>query len=237
MSSSMKRIGAILIKETQDIRTNANVTYMYAMPVLLTVLWDRFIPDMPQGFALAFGLMFLVVMVGMYVPSMIIAEEKEKHTLEVLMLSPATPVEVFTGKGILTLISIMVTAVILILITGTGAQYLGVIFVGMFIVSIFAILLGMIVGILAQNQMSTGIIGLPIYLVLLLAPQFSGMGSGIMDMIAKFLPTYHFLHMLRMAIDEGLGLESMLGQLGVLAASAAVSFVVLLILYRKKGIQ
>ena len=43
-----------------------------------------------------------LVMVGGFVQAMLIAEEKEKHTLRVLMLSPASSVEVFLGKSLLT---------------------------------------------------------------------------------------------------------------------------------------
>jgi len=77
MTLSFKRIGAILIKEAHDFKTNINILIMYLIPILLAYIYDNFIPGMPRGFALSFGILFLVVMVGMYVPSMMIAEEKE----------------------------------------------------------------------------------------------------------------------------------------------------------------
>lgn len=41
-------------------------------------------------------------MVGLFVQAIITAEEKEKQTLRVLMLSPATGAEVLIGKGVMT---------------------------------------------------------------------------------------------------------------------------------------
>ncbi|MEC9488371.1 MAG: ABC transporter permease [Halanaerobium sp.] len=237
MNLSFSRIGAIFIKELQDVRKNTNVVYMYFLPVLLTLLWENFIPDMPEGFALGFGLMFLVVMVGMYVPSMIIAEEKEKGTMEVLLLSPAKPAEVFIGKGLLTFISIIITGIVLLLITGTGSSYMVVIGLGTMLTAIFAIFVGMIVGLIAPNQMATGIIGLPVYLILLLVPQFAMMGVGIMKAIGRFLPTYYFFDMLRLAFDKGQSIDQMMPQLGVLLVSIIVAFAALLLIYRRKGLE
>lgn len=230
------RIKAILIKESQDIRKNTNVIYMYLLPIVLTILWERFIPGMPEGFALGFGLMFLVVMAGMYVPSMIIAEEKEKKTIEVLLLSPATPVEVFIGKGLLTFILIIITAIILIFISGNQLANLSLILLATALTSIFSIFLGMMVGLLAQNQMATGVIGLPVYLILLLVPQFAMMGVELMKNIGRFLPTYYYFDLLRLII-EGKGLGEMHLHLSVLFGSILITFFVLLVIYNKRGIE
>jgi len=237
MRVNLKRINAIFIKELQDVRKNTNVIYMFFLPVILTILWDKFIPDMPAGFALGFGLLFLVVMVGMYVPSMIIAEEKEKKTMGVLMLSPATPLEVFIGKGLLTFVSIIVITIILILVTGSQVVHLPVILVSTILASICSILIGMIVGLLAANQMATGVIGTPIYLLLLIFPLYGGMGVEFMRVISKFLPTYYYFEMLRRALEEGQNLINMPKLLLILLFFILIFFIVLHNVYRKKGLE
>ena len=83
MTLSLKRIGAILIKEAHDFKTNINILIMYLIPILLAYIYDNFIPGMPRGFALSFGILFLVVMVGMYVPSMMIAEKRRRRPLSI----------------------------------------------------------------------------------------------------------------------------------------------------------
>lgn len=80
-------------------------------------------------------------------------------------LAFTSSIDVFIGKGLLTLISIFVTGFILMLITANGFANLDVIIVSTLASSIFAILVGMTVGLLSPNQMATGIVGTPIYLV------------------------------------------------------------------------
>ena len=190
MTLSFKRIGAILIKEAHDFKTNINILIMYLIPILLAYIYDNFIPGMPRGFALSFGSLFLVVMVGMYVPSMMIAEEKEKKTLEVLLLSPANSVEVFIGKGLLTFISIIVSFIILIaMFGGVGPDQMAVILVGGILTAVFCIQVGIIVGLLSKNQMATGVVGTPVYMALLLVPMLGSMGSPTLEKIAKVFPT------------------------------------------------
>jgi ABC-2 type transport system permease protein len=235
MKYSKNRIKAILIKDSQDIWKSTNIVYMYLLPIVLTILWSRFIPDMPASFALSFGLMFLVIMVGMYVPSMIIAEEKEKKTIEILLLSPAKPLEVFIGKGLITLISILITAVILLIISGNLQTQIYLILIATTLISTFSIFLGMIVGLLAENQMSTGVIGLPVYLILLLVPQFSMMGIRIMEDIGRFLPTYYYLDLLNI-VTEGKEIR-LISHFGVLLSSILVAFILLYYVYRKKGFE
>ena len=237
MNSSIKRIKAILTKETQDLMKNTNVYVMYFLPVLLTFLWDKVITGMPQGFSLSFGLLFLVVMVGMYVPSMIIAEEKEKKTIEVLLLSPTTPAEVIIGKGLLTFLSIILISIILILMTiGFGSQFPTILFATI-LISIFSIFIGMIVGFLSPNQMSTGVIGMPIYLLLLLVPQFGMMEGGLMRTIGKALPTYYYFEILIEAIEDNQALLEMPTQLIILCISIIISFILVKYVYQLKGVK
>ncbi|HHZ14149.1 MAG: ABC transporter permease [Caldicoprobacterales bacterium] len=240
MTLSFKRIGAILIKEAHDFKTNINILIMYLIPILLAYIYDNFIPGMPRGFALSFGILFLVVMVGMYVPSMMIAEEKEKKTLEVLLLSPANSVEVFIGKGLLTFISIIVSFIILIaMFGGVDPDQMAVILVGGILTAVFCIQVGIIVGLLSKNQMATGVVGTPVYMALLLVPMLGSMGSPTLEKIAKVFPTYYYNDMLYRALNEFEGnhtLLDMIPELGILLGSIAVAFVLLLLVYRRRGL-
>lgn len=237
MSASILRTKAIFIKELQDIKSNMNILFMYLIPIAMTVIYKNFIPDMPEGFILGFGLLFLVTMAGMYVPAMMIAEEKEKKTLGVLMLSPARPMEVFAGKGLLTLLSILVTMFILLLVSGNGFRHIEIILTGVILTSIFGILLGMVIGILVQNQMATGIIGTPIYMILMLVPMLAQMGDGILKTIAKFLPTHYFFDMMAGVFDRNQGLADFGLHVAVLVSSIVVALLLLIYLYRRKGLE
>ncbi|EEG78018.1 ABC transporter permease [Dethiobacter alkaliphilus] len=235
---NMGRISAIFIKEAQDIRTNMNLLTMFVIPVALTMIYKNFIPEMPDGFALGMGLLFLATLVGMYVPAMTIAEEKEKRTLEVLTLSPAKPAEVFVGKGLLTFVSVLLTMVVLLLVVGSEAGTLPVIVVGMTLTAVVCIFIGMLIGLLSQNQMATGVVGMPVYMVFMLVPLLaSHEPQDFIGTLAGFLPTHHFFQMLRLTLDEGQGLAQMGPQLAFLSASILVAFLLLMVVYRRKGLE
>lgn len=229
-------IKAIIIKELEDIKTNSNLLVMLAMPIFFTFVWDNLMSELPPGFGAAFGLIFLVVMVGMYIPSMLIAEEKEKKTIEVLMLSPARPGEVFLGKGMLTFIAIIVISVVITFMVGLSPTTQMTVIFATGLTSIFAIFIGMMVGLIANNQMSTGVVGLPVYLLLLLVPQLAGMGPKFIDVLARFLPTYYYLRILELTLIESLPIVNLLPQLLIILFSIIITFLLLIFTYKKKGL-
>lgn len=100
MTFSMKRFSAIVRKEINDAGKNSQVILMALLPILLAVFYSNM--DSIKEFFAGFIIVMTITMVGSYVQAIIIAEEKEKHTLRVLMLSPASPIEVILGKSVLT---------------------------------------------------------------------------------------------------------------------------------------
>ena len=235
---NMGRIMAIFIKEAQDIRKNLNLLFMFLLPVVMTLTYKNFIQEMPETLAFGMGLLFLVTLAGMYIPAMTIAEEKEKRTLEVLTLSPATPVEVFMGKGLLTFVAMMATMVVLILLASSGIEHIAVVVVGMSVTSITCIFIGMLIGLLSQNQMATGVVGMPVYMVFMLVPLLASHETqGFIGTLARVLPTHYFFEMLRLALDEGQELAQMGLHLGFLVGSIVVTFLLLVIVYKRKGLE
>lgn len=237
MSHSLKRVGAILMKELQDIRTNANVLVMFLLPIFIFLIYKQFMPDYPKSWVLAFSLTMLIGEVAIFVLAMLIAEEKEKRTLEVLMLSPARPLEVFAGKGLLTLLLVVLFTLILVFLSGTGMAGIGPILVGTLLSTVVCIFLGMLVGLLAANQMATGIIALPIILPFILIPFLSTLGDEIVQKISLFIPTYHYYMMITLSISRNLGLTALLPYIGALAGSGLIFLGILQLVYRKKGLE
>ena len=106
--------------------------------------------------AFTLGTLFAVVMIGVYTPAMMFAEEKEKHTLRVLMLSPATPGEILISKGLITFLVIALVTLLLIPISMVTVQNVALLALILFLGSLFVIMLGFIIGLLSPNQMATG---------------------------------------------------------------------------------
>ena len=159
----------------------------------------------------------------------------------VLLLSPATPMEVFIGKGLLTFVSVLVSIVFLVFISsGNGLAHLDIILVGGILTTLFCIMVGFIVGLLSKNQMATGVVGTPVYMALLLIPMLGSMGSPTMEKIAKAFPTYYYNDMLYMALsglEEKKTLVDMMPEVGILLGSLIIAFGLLAFVYRKRGLE
>lgn len=231
---SMKRISALFLKELQDLRRNTSILSMLAVPLLMTFLWSGLL-HMPPHFSFTIGALFGVVMAGVYSPAMMFAEEKEKHTLRVLMLSPATPGEILISKGLVTFLMIVVVTLLLIPISGVTVLGYPLLAVILLLGSTFVIALGFLIGLFSPNQMATGYIGMPVYLVLLLVPML-GQQSKLLAALAKFVPSSYIWDGVTKAIQG----QSLLGartELLALILSSLVTLTVFVIAYRRKEVS
>lgn len=234
---NFKRIAAIVHKELRDLKTNLNVLFIFVIPILLTLLYQYILPDMVAEISISFGLLFLVTMSGMYVPSMTIAEEKEKRTLEVLLLSPASPLEVFFAKGVTTFSLIMVVQLGFLYLADLSWSSSAIIFLATALVTIFSIFVGMIIGLLVKNQMGTGVIGTPIYMLFMLVPLLSDITDGFVTYIAKLLPTHYYFMLLQYLFRGGQNITSILFYLSAIGISVIIALCALLMIYRHKGLE
>ncbi len=197
-----RRIWAIFRKEAQDIVTNFNVSFIYLVAIGIVLLFQRTIGAVGDPFITGFGILFLLAMGGIYVPSMLVAEEREKRTLEVLMLSPATPLEIFIGKGLLTLVSMALTAMVIYLLQGVAPSEIPVLLF-LFLLGVCACIpLGMVVGMLAPNILSTGLVGMPLYMAFTFLPMFAERGT-VAQRLSQLVPTTHVYETTLMVVAGG----------------------------------
>ncbi|WP_409343820.1 ABC transporter permease [Paenibacillus sp. MBLB4367] len=101
MTFSMKRFQAIVAKEWKDTLKNPQILLMAAMPVMFAFLFSK-MDDGKDLSVMSFPILLALSMTGSFVQANMISEEKEKHTLRVLMLSPASTSEVLLSKSALT---------------------------------------------------------------------------------------------------------------------------------------
>lgn len=230
----IRRIRAILRKEAQDIVTNFNVSIMLAIPLGIVFLFERLLGAMGPAEIAGFGVVFLGGMAGTYVPSMLLAEERDKRTLEMLMLSPATPFEIFVGKGLLTLISTLIFALLIFLVLGIPAGQIPWLLLIFGLGVAVCIPLGMIVGMLAPNLMSTGLVGMPLYMGFTLIPTIAR-ASETLRRISKVMPTAHIHEATINVIQNGADLGYIGTTAGYLILMFGVACAILVLVYRKRS--
>ncbi|NWK71544.1 ABC transporter permease [Bacillus paramycoides] len=234
MTFSMRRVSAIFRKEVQDFKSNSQVLLMASLPIIFAFIFSRF----GQGSAgVSIITLTSFLFVAGFVQSMVIAEEKEKHTLRVLMLSPASSVEVLLGKSILiaclTLIICIVNLFILDQLSG-NLLLLGLI---MLCGTILFIVIGTVIGLLAESVPQTSLIGMPILMTMYLAVQFEPMVENkVIKTMIEYLPTSHMAKAINSLVD-GAGFSSISGHMLNVGIWLVISLAACLIVYKKKQLD
>ncbi|HFJ9283135.1 TPA: ABC transporter permease [Bacillus toyonensis] len=231
MTFSMRRVSAIFRKEVQDFKTNSQVLLMASLPIIFAFIFSRF-GEERMGVGIITLMAFLFV--AGFVQSMVIAEEKEKHTLRVLMLSPASSVEVLLGKSILTACLTLGICIVNLFILdqfGGNLLLLGFIFL---CGTILFIVIGTMIGLLAESVPQTSLIGMPILMTMYLAVQFEPMVENkVIKTMIEYLPTSHIAKAIN-SLVEGAGFSSISGHVLNVGVWLILSLIACLIVYKKK---
>ncbi|MGF9963996.1 ABC transporter permease [Bacillus rhizoplanae] len=235
MTFSMKRFSAIVRKEMYDGGKNSQVVIMALLPIVLAIFYSNI--EGNKEFFAGFTIAMTLTMVGSFVQAIIIAEEKEKHTLRVLMLSPANPLEVLLGKSVLTIFFVIVSSFVSLLIFGTLKGNIGMLIVILLVGTLLCIILGTIVGLLSQNMAQTSIVGMPIFLLFTLGPMLQEIvKSEVIKKAVGFLPTSHIMEGMKKVMQEK-GFSAIQEHLFNNAIWIALLIVVCFFVYKKKQLD
>lgn len=232
MTFSMRRFSAIFRKEVQDFKTNSQSLIMMAMPIFFAIIYSR--SDNFREIGATTLITMTLVMVGGFIQAMLIAEEKEKSTLRVLMLSPASSIEVLIGKssltGVITVTICFINLLILGKLEGNIALLLFIFVLGTLIFT----LIGTCIGLIAQNVPQTSTIGLPILMVFLIGDFIAGfVKSEVVTKIVEYLPTRH-IGLAVSGVIKGEGFSAITSNLLNITIWLVAVLVITLLVYRKK---
>ena len=177
----MKHIRAILWKQVKDTLKNKTILIQFLMFPVMTVIMENAIEikDMPEHF---FATLFAVMFIGMApltAMSAIIAEEKEKNTLRVLLMSNVKPTEYLAGIGVYVFAMCMIGAGIIALAGGykgkTIPAFIAIMAVGI-LVSLF---MGAVIGIFSKSQMMATSVTIPVMMIFSFVPMLSMFNESI----------------------------------------------------------
>ncbi|MBD7970840.1 ABC transporter permease [Paenibacillus gallinarum] len=208
MTFSMKRFQAIVQKEWKDSIRNPQVLTMTAFPIVFAFLFARMGTDRTVSediLMVSFPILMALSMTGSFVLAMMIAEEKEKHTLRALMLSPASTLEILLGKSFLTAVLTVVAILFSIMASAIPGVPAGILALFILINLIMFIAIGLMIGLLSRTVQESSIIGLPVLLVFVMAPMFAPMlNNELLIQVVSILPTQKFMDMMNsMAMGQG----------------------------------
>lgn len=223
-------IKAVFGKQIKETWKNKEVLIQFLMFPLLAVIMENLIhiEGMPESY---FANMFSAMYVGMaplIATVSILAEEKEKGTLRVLLMADVKPVEYLTGIGGYVWTACMLGSCILALAGGyKGGKaffFLGMMGIGILI----SMVLGAAIGAMSRNQMSATAVSVPAMLVLAFLPMLASFNQTI-EKAAHFVYTQQ----VSLMVGSGLEKEICLENIGILLANAFLVFLFFLYAYKK----
>jgi len=242
MEFSIRRVNALFKKEIKDLGKNMNVLLMCMLPIIFSIIYSKLLGGNASSDGLG-KVDILIMCLGMnltlvssFVIAMLIAEEKEKNTLRTLMLSAVSPLEFLTGKALITILMSVIINAAMFFIIGIDVQYLGKYILLTTLVVFSMVEIGAVIGIIAPNQMATGVIGMPVLMILLMIPIFARL-NGTLTKIAEFLPNYNLNLMLEKIFKgQTIGTESAYG-VSVILVWILIAGLAFAYTYSKRGLD
>ncbi len=142
-----------------------------------------------------------LAMAGVFVVPLLMVEEREKHTLDALLVSPARPVEIAVGKAITGLVYSFLIAGLLMLLNKGWTGNWPITVLAVLLGSVFVVAVGLFFGSVLRTtrQVNTwsGIL-----ILALMLPSWLGLFSSSMSwmVVFKLIPTYYVSNLIRLAM-------------------------------------
>jgi ABC-type Na+ efflux pump permease subunit len=127
-------------------------------------------PAADAGGQIAINLTTLIIAVtaiGVALVPMLLVEEKESHTLEAVLVSPARFNQVIIGKALVGLTYCLIAAGVVILFNRHRIVHWDIVLLASLLTAAFAVALGILVGVLSDNPTSAAFWGGPLIMAML----------------------------------------------------------------------
>ena len=244
-----KRSGVQFIVDGAD-PNMAQMWTTYALGVLLNTEGGAvnskmlYNPQMRSAYNFVPAIMgMLLMLVCAMMTSISIVREKEKGTMEVLLVSPVKPLMIIVAKAIPYLVLAFAILVIILLM---GRFVLGVPLAGslfwILVISVIYILLALSLGLLISNVAQTQLVALLLSAMVLLMPivMLSGMLFPVESMptvlqwVSAIVPPRYYIEAMRKLMIMGVGIEQVLRETGILLLMLVVLMTLALVKFNKR---
>jgi ABC-2 type transport system permease protein len=157
----------------------------------------------------------------------LLIEEKEKKTLRMLMVTPASFTDVIMGKLLIALVYQLVLSTIVLAIQGGFTGHVSLVLLYMLLGSCFSLALGLLFGGIFSTASTAGAVGGMLTFIYIIPAIFTGplaslMGSSPVAQIVKVLPTYYMADGAYNAMQSQGSFNSNLLDISVILGSALV---------------
>ena len=185
----------------------------------------------------------LLMLVCAMMTSISIVREKEKGTMEVLLVSPVKPLMIIIAKAIPYLVLAFVILVIILLMARfvLGVPLVGSLF-WIIVISVIYILLALSLGLLISNVAKTQLVALLLSAMVLLVPivMLSGMLFPVESMprvlqwISAIIPPRYYIEAMRKLMIMGVGIKEVAREVLILMGMLALLMTLALAKFNKR---
>jgi ABC-2 type transport system permease protein len=180
-------------------------------------------------------LVLALVMSGTFAVPTLLVEEKEKHTLDVLLVSPASAVDVVVGKGLVGLVYCALASLALIVLNRGWQGAWPLTFLGILIGSAFAVLVGLLIGGLFRTMSQVNTWSSLVMLVLILPTWFTlASDASPIATVIRLIPTFYLAEALGLSLAGNWSVGRIAADLAIVAACAVAALVGVVWLLRRE---
>ncbi len=219
----MRNITAIFKKQLKDTLKNKTVLIQFIMFPVLTLVMNQAvkIERMPENFFVSLFASMYIGMAPLTSIAAVIAEEKEKNTLRVLLFSDVKPLEFLLGIGIYIWFFCMLGAAV-ICAAGSFQSRERLVFMAVMALGItVSLLIGAAIGACSRNQMAATSLTIPVMMIFAFLPMLSQFNTTIAK-IAKYAYSQQISILLSQVADPQIKPESIIILTANILAAAAL---------------
>lgn len=144
---------------------------------------DRLLPTM---------VIYAVMIAALFLPAASLVDEREKRTLDAVLVTPTTMTDVLVGKGTFAVVLATIMGVVTLALNGAFAGQAGTMTLILFIGSVMLMLMGLALGLWAKD-VTTLYTTIKAGGIIIFLPVLFTLFPGLPQWIPKFVPTYYFL--------------------------------------------
>jgi len=229
---TFKHVEAVFIKQVKDVRKDIQVlTLFFVYPLIAFIMCGSILIE---GAESSFFITIFSTMHSIFTPivvtAAIIAEEKEKNTLRVLMLSGVRPMEYLLSIGGFVLIGTLITSSLFVGIgnysPSEAGRFLGAMAVG----STISIIMGMTIGAYAPNMMAANGLAVPIAMCFAFLPMLASFNEKV-EQVARFTYSQQISQ-----IIEHNSIKSFMS-IGIILVNSILIFVAFIVIFKRNRLD
>ena len=169
---------------------------------------------------------------GLFLPATSVINEKERRTMQALLVTPTTRADVFAAKGLTGLVLSLVMGMVILLINQVFGTEPGLLIMVLALGGLMAVEVGLLCGVFLKDVSSLFTIW-KLGGILLFAPALVYLFPQIPEWVVKIFPTYYLVQPIVELTLEGAGWRDIAGDVLVLIAVDVVLALALLVQLRR----